>query len=94
MDITRNTSRLSPFITNLYLTTNASFSHPAQDKFIFLLFPCQVNLDSFYLHSNLTAFAIPGSASGCLALGLGAMDGPGPQGGAAGIKAPYDKSIM
>ncbi len=30
---------------------------------------------------------------GVFALGIGAMDGPGPQGCAAGIKAPYDKSI-
>ncbi len=29
---------------------------------------------------------------GVFALGLGAMDGPGPQGGAAGIKAQYKKT--
>ena len=62
-------------------------------RFIFLLFHHQANVDSFTFAYHPTAFAIPGSASGCLALGLGAMDGPGPQGGAAGIKAPYNNSI-
>ncbi len=84
---------LSSIITDNNLTTNVS-SLPAIERKLIFTFPCQAILDSFYLHSQLPASAIPGSASGCLALGLGAMDGPGPQGGAAGINAPYDKSIM
>ncbi len=57
-------------IVNMASTATTNGLLPAVERKLIFYF-----LDSFYLHAQTTAFAIPGSASGCLALGLGAMDG-------------------